>query len=61
MTTVFHAWAYGRLLEIKSNLGRKKLHGTNQGSNFLGGSLSNTDVRTPIQLRRESQSQHLKT
>ena len=26
-----------------SNLRRKKLHRTNQGSNFLGGSFSNTD------------------
>ena len=34
----------------------------NQGSNFLGWSLSNRDnVRSPIQFRKESQPQHLKT
>ena len=61
MTTVFHAWPYGRFIEIQSNLRRKKLHRTNQGSNFLGGSFSNRDnVRAPIQFRRESQPQHLK-
>ena len=26
MTTVFHAWPYGRFIEIQSNLRRKKLH-----------------------------------
>ena len=61
MTAVFHTWPYGRLIEIQSNLKRKKLHRTNQGSNFLGGSFSNRDnVRPPIQFRRESQPQHLK-
>ena len=44
----------------QSNLRRKKLHRTNQGSNFLGGSFSNRDVRAPIQFGRESQPQHLK-
>ena len=43
MATVFHIWAYGRFIEIQSNLRRKKLHRTNQGSNFLGGSFSNRD------------------
>ena len=38
-----------------------KLHGMNQGSNFLGGSFSNRDnTRVPIQFRRESQPQHPK-
>ena len=61
MTTVFPAWAYGRFTEIQSNLRRKKLHRTKQGLIFLGGSFSNRDnVRAPIQLRRESQPQHLK-
>ena len=41
MTTVFHAWPYGRFIEIQSNLGRKKLNRTNQGSNFLEGSFRN--------------------
>ena len=40
MPTVFHAWPYGRFIEIQSNLRRKKLHRTNQSSNFLGGSCS---------------------
>ena len=52
MTIVFHARPYGRFKEIKSSLRRKKLHRTNQGSNFLGGSLSNRDnVGAPIQFR----------
>ena len=34
----------------------------NQGSNLLGESFSNTDnVRVPIQFRRESQPEHLKS
>ena len=61
MKAVFHKWPYGRFIEIQSNLRRKKLHRTNQGSNFLGGSFRNRDnVRAPIQFRRESQPQHLK-
>ena len=43
MTTVFHARSYGRFIEIQSNLSRKKLHTSNQGSNFLGDSFSNRD------------------
>ena len=61
MTTVFHAWLYVRFIEIQSNLRTKKLHRTNQGSNFLGGNFSNrNNLRAPIQFRMESQSQHLK-
>ena len=61
MTTVFHAWSDRRLTEIQSNLRKKKLHGTDQGTNFLGGTFSNRDnVRAPIQLRRESQFQDVK-
>ena len=61
MTTVFHAWPYGRFIEIKSNLRRGKFHRTNQGSNFLGGSFTNRDnIRTPFQFRRESQPSILK-
>ena len=52
---------YGRFIEMQSNLRRKKLHRTNQGSNFLGGSFSNRDnARAPIQFRRERQPQYLK-
>ena len=62
MTTVFHAWPYSRLIEIQSNLRRKKLHITNQGSNSLGGRFSNRDnLRASIHFRRESQHRHLKS
>ena len=61
MTTVFHVWLYGRFKEIQSNIMRKKLHRTNQGSNFLGDSFSNrNNVRAPIQFTRESQPKHFK-
>ena len=61
MTTVFHTWLYGKFIEIQSNLRRKKLYRTNQGSNFLGGSFSNRDnVRAPIQFRRKSNPSILK-
>ena len=60
MTTVYHTWPYDRFIQIQSNLWRKKLHKTNQGSNFLEGSFKNRDnVRAPNQFRRESQPQHL--
>ena len=49
MTTVFHAWPCGRFIEKQSNLRRKKLHRTNQGSNFLGGNFRNRD--NPINIR----------
>ena len=56
MTTVFHAWSYIRFIKIQSKLRRKKLHRTNQGSNFFGSTFSNWDnVRAPIKFRRESQ------
>ena len=55
MTTVFHAKPYGRFIKIKSNFRRKKLHITDQGSNFLGDSLRIKDiVRAPIQFKRDS-------
>ena len=62
MTTVFHGWSYGRFIDIETNLRRKKLHITKQGSNFLGGSCSNRDnvKAAPIQFGRESQPQLLK-
>ena len=56
MATVFHPRPYGRFIEIQSNLRRKKLHRTNQGSDFLGGSFSNRDnIRAPIQFRKGRQ------
>ena len=61
MATVFHAWQYGRFIELQSNLRRKKFHRTNEGSNLLGGSFSNKDnVRDPMQFKRENQAQHFK-
>ena len=61
MTTAFHTWAYGRFIEIQSNLRRKKLHRTNHISNSLGGSFNNRDnVRAPIPFRNDSQPMHLK-
>ena len=61
MTKVFHAWLYGIFIKIQSNLRIKELHRKNPGSNFLGGTFSNSDnVRAPIKFRRESQSEHLK-
>ena len=39
----FHVWSYGRFIEIQSNLRKKKLYRTNQGSNFLGSRFSNRD------------------
>ena len=60
-TTVFCTWRYCRYIEIQSNIRGNKLHRTNQGFNFLGGSFSNRDnVRAPIQFRMEIQPQHLK-
>ena len=57
MRTVFHAWPYGGFIEIQSNLRRKKLHRTNQGSNFLGSSFNNRDnVRAPIHFHINSTS-----
>ena len=54
MTAVFHAWPYGRFIEIQNNFRRKKLHRMNQGSNFHGGSFSNRgNVTAPIPFRRE--------
>ena len=50
-----------RFIEIQSNIGRKKLHRTNQESNFLGSTFSNRDNgRASVQFRGESQPQHLK-
>ena len=49
MTIVFGTWPYSRFIVIPSNIRRKKLHRTNQGSNLLGGSSSSRDnVRAPI-------------
>ena len=61
MPAVFHTCPYGKFIEIQNNVRRKKLHRTNQDSNYLGGSFSKRDtVRAPIQFRREIQSQHHK-
>ena len=61
MTTVFHTWAYGRFIEIQSNLRRKKFHRTNQGFNFLGGSFTNKEnLRVPIQFGKKVKPSILK-
>ena len=61
MRTVFHAWLFGRFMKIQSNLKRKKLHRTNQGSDFLEDNFSNRDnVRAPIQFWRKRLSSILK-
>ena len=44
MKSVFHAWPYGRFIEMKINLRRKKFYRTNQG-NFLGGNFSNRQCK----------------
>ena len=52
---------YGRFTKIQSNLRRKELRRTNQGSNFGRDTFGKgDDVRAPIQIRTESQLQHLK-
>ena len=58
---MLYARQYSRFIEIKNNFGRKKLHGMNQGSNFLGDSFSNREnVRAPIKFRRKIKFQYLK-
>ena len=57
---ISQARPYGRFIDIKINFRRKKLHMTNQGSNFLVGIFSNRfNVRASIQIRRKRQSQHV--
>ena len=61
MSTILHTRLYCRFREIQSNLGRNKLHRTNQDFNFLGGTFSNRDdVKAPRQIRRERKPQYLK-
>ena len=56
MTTKLHARLYGKIIEIKNNFRRKKLHRPNQGFNLLGDSFSNRNiVRAIIEFRRERQ------
>ena len=40
MAAVFYETPFGRFMKVQRNLGRKKLHGKNQGSSFLGGSFT---------------------
>ena len=50
MTTVFHTWAYGKFIEIQSNLRKKKL----KAPVFLEAvSAIEIMLRAPIQFRRE--------
>ena len=59
MTIVFHAWSYGRFIEIQSNLRRKNCHSTNQGPKFLGGSLA-IEITQELQSKRKSTPASLK-
>ena len=43
MTTVFYTRPYDRLIELQTNVRRKKVDRTNQGFNFLGSSFNNRD------------------
>ena len=43
MKTVFHTWSSARFTDLLSNLRRKNLYRTSQGSNFCGDSFSNRD------------------
>ena len=50
-TTVLHACQYGSIIDIKSNLWRKKPYKMNQVSNLLRSSFSNRgNVRAPNQI-----------
>ena len=49
MTVVFNAWTYSRFIEIQSNLRRKKVHRTNQGTILL-------EVLLAIEIIEEPQS-----
>ena len=54
MATLFHAWLYGRFIEIQNNLMRNKFHRTSQNSYFLGASFSNRDnVKPPFNLEEK--------
>ena len=61
MTTIFHARPYGRFMEVQSKLRRKKLHRTNQDSDFLGDSFSKGDnVTGPSNLEEKDNLSILK-
>ena len=52
MAMVFHPRLYGKFIELKANLRKKKLLRTNQGFNFIGDSFSNGgNVRGSTQFR----------
>ena len=48
MTTVFHAWPYGRFIEIQNNLKRKKFIEQIKAPIFLEAVLARDNVRAPI-------------
>ena len=57
-----YAMLHGGFIEIKSNLRRKKLHNTNQCSNFLWSSFRGRDnVKGPINLEEINSHSILKT
>ena len=54
MTREFYTKPDDGFIKMKNNLRRKKLHRTNQSSNFMGASFNNGDnARALIQFRRE--------
>ena len=55
LTAVFHASPCGRFLKIQGILRGKKLHKTNQSSNFLGSFRNRDSVKALLQFRRENQ------
>ena len=56
MTTIFHAWPYGRFIDTEEPQEKETLQ--NESSYVLGGSVSNRDI--VIQFGGENQPQHLK-
>ena len=61
MTTIFHARTYSRFMEVQSKLRRRKLHRTNQDSDFLGDSFSKGDnVTGPSNLEEKDNLSILK-
>ena len=61
MTTVFHTWAYGRFIEIQSNLRRKKLHRANfagsvPGSIRLPGSIHDARMLRETKLYQDAEA-----
>ena len=60
MTVVFHARPRRRFMEIMNNSEKKKLHRTNQRSNFLGGSfIDGTKEKNTLASRNAADEKNL--